>query len=92
MDAFNSPTISSSIVYSIMDDYRHMATRIPQKMFRHIYREANRCADFLARIDTLLENNFISFSSPPVDLVSMLEADASSLYVNRLCPETLLAV
>ena len=27
-----------------------------------------------------------------MDLVSILEADATSLYVNRLCPETLLAV
>ena len=27
-----------------------------------------------------------------MDLVSILEDDATSLYVNRLCPETLLAV
>ena len=27
-----------------------------------------------------------------MDLVSILEVDATSLYVNRLCPETLLAV
>ena len=27
-----------------------------------------------------------------MDLVSILEADATSLYVNRLCPETLLAL
>ena len=92
VDAFNSPTISSSIVYSIMDDYRHMATRIPQKMFRHIYREANKCANFLARIGILLENDFISFSNPPVDLVSILEADANGLYVNKFCSDPLFVV
>ena len=27
-----------------------------------------------------------------MDLVSILEVDATSLYVNRLCPETLLPV
>ena len=54
-----------------------------------IYREANRCADFLARIGILLENDFISFSNPPVDLVSILEADANGLYVNRFCSDPL---
>ena len=92
VDAFNSPTVSNSVVSSIMDECRYLATRIPQKRFRHIYREANRCADYLARIGTLLESNFIVFSSPPVDLVNYLEADATGLYVHRLCPETLLAV
>ena len=92
MDAFNSPTFSSSIVSSIMNDCRHMATWIPQKRFRHIYREANRCADFLARIGTLLESDFIVFSSLLMDLVSILEADASGLHVNRLCPDPFSAV
>ena len=92
VDAFNSPTVTNSVVSSIMDECRYLATRIPQKRFRHIYREANRCADCLARIGTLLESNFIVFSSPPVDLVSYLEADATGLYVHRLCPKTLLVV
>ena len=92
MDAFNSPTFSSSIVSSIMNDCRHMATWIPQKRFRHIYREANRCADFLARIGTLLESDFIVFSSLLMDLVSILEADANGLYVNRFCLKPLFAI
>lgn len=92
VDAFNSPTSSNSIVSSIMDDCRHMATRILQKRFRHIYKEANKCADFLARISILLDNDFIVFSSSPVDLDSSLEANANGLYVNRLCPEPLFAV
>ena len=69
-----------------------MATQIPQKRFRHIYREANRCADFLARIGTLLKNDFIVFSSSLVDLVSILEADANGLYVNRFCIDHLFVV
>ena len=49
------------------------------------YREANKCADFLARAGLLLESEFVVFPSPPVDLVSLLEADAVGLFVNRLC-------
>ena len=69
VDAFNSPSSSNSIVSSLMDDCICLATRIPQKRFRHIYREANKCADCLARIGSLLDSDFAVFSSPPVDLV-----------------------
>ena len=92
MDTLNSPTSSNSFISSILEDCRHMANRIPQKIFRHIYREANKCADFLARIGLLLDNDFIMFSSQPVDLTSILEADANGLYVNRLCSKPLFAV
>ncbi|KAK9985578.1 hypothetical protein SO802_030529 [Lithocarpus litseifolius] len=44
VDALNSQTYSNTIVSSIMDECRHMVTRIPQTRFRHIYREANKCA------------------------------------------------
>ena len=69
VDAFNSPSPSNSIVSSLMDDCICLATRIPHKRFRHIYREANKCADCLARIGSLLDSDFAVFSSPPVDLV-----------------------
>ena len=45
--------------------------------FRHIYREANRCTDFLARFGSLLENDFIIFTSPLVDLFFFREVDAN---------------
>lgn len=92
LDAFNSQAYSSTIVSSIMDDCRHMILRIPQTCLRHIYREANRCADYLAKVGTSIKGDFIVFHSPPVDLLSILEADASWLYVNRLCPIPIFAV
>ena len=92
MEALNSPTFSSSCVSLIMDECKHMANWLPQVRFRHIFREAIRCADFLASLGTLLENDFIVFTSLPVDLIPFLEADANGVYVNRLCPVTLVAV
>ena len=92
VDAFNSQAYSNTIVSSIMDDCRHMILRILQTCFRHIYREANRSADYLAKLGTSIEGDFIVFHSPPVDLVSILEADASGLHVNRLCPDPFSAV
>ena len=79
VDAFNLQTYSNTIVSSIMDDCKHLITQIPQTRFKHVYREANRCADFLAKLGTLLERDFIVFSSPHVDLLSILKANASGL-------------
>ena len=31
---------------------------------------ATQCADFLAKLGTGLENDFVTFSSPPVDLLN----------------------
>ena len=92
VDAFNSQGYSNTFISSIMDDCRHMISRIPQTRCRHIYREPNRCADFLAKVGTSIEDDFIVFHSPPVDLLSILEADANGLHVNKLCPAPSFAV
>ena len=92
VDALNSPNSPNSFSSSILEECRHMANQLPQKIFRHVYREANKCADLLARIGLLLDNDFIVFSSPPVDLASVLEADANGVYVNRLYSEPLFTV
>ena len=49
-------------------------------------------ADFLARLGLLLDSEFVVFSSPPMDLTSLLEADAVGLFVSRLCPAPVFAV
>lgn len=61
VDAFNSQAHSNTFVSSIMDDCRHMIPRIPQTRIRHIYSEANKCADFLAKLGTSIEGDFIVF-------------------------------
>ena len=42
----NSPNASYS---SLLADYRSLLDRIPLTRVKHVYREANRCADALAR-------------------------------------------
>ena len=69
-----------------------MISKIPQTWIRHIYREANRCANFLAKLGASCEDDFIVFSSPPVDLLSVLEADARGQFVSRLCSDVNCAV
>ena len=68
VDAFNLQNYSNSKVSSVMDDCKHLASQLPQMRVRHVYREANRCADCLAKLGTSLKSDFVVFSSPPVAL------------------------
>ena len=92
VDAFNLQSCTNTIRSSIMEDCRHLVTQIPQVRVRHVYRETNRCADFLAQLGTTLENDFSIFPSPPVDLLTILEADVCGLSINRFCTDILVAV
>ena len=85
VDAINFQGNSNSVVSSIMEDCRHLIAMIPQTSVRHIFREANRSADWLANFGLNLGVDFILFSSPPVDLLSCLEADSRGVYSSRFC-------
>ena len=39
-----------------------------------------------------MEIDFVVFSSPLVDIISVVEADYRGLYVNRLCPEPVFSI
>lgn len=70
-----------------MDDCRQLASQIPQVPFCHCFKEANRCADGLARMGTQQSLDFILYDSPPMDSVIFADFDNSGLYHNRCCPE-----
>ena len=63
-----------------------------QIQFRHCYRQANRCADMLARMSMDQVAAFISFDCSPVDIRSILDDDVAGLYVNRACSVTDVAI
>ena len=90
VDAIVNPNYSNIFASALLDDCRHLIQQIPQVRFKHCFREANRCADALARMGGLLEDDFTVFESPPVDISVLLEFDSKGLYMNRLCPASLL--
>ena len=92
VDVFNHQARANTVVSSIMDDCRFLATQIPQMSIRHIYREANRSADWLAKLGLMLDSDFEFFANPPVDLFSILEADCRGLYCYRQCTESVFSV
>ena len=48
----------------LVADCRKFLKDIPQVRIRHCYREANKCANTLARRDALLSQDFIIFLAP----------------------------
>ena len=48
---------------------------------QHCYREANKCADVLARRGALIDQDFTIFLEPPFDVVFLVRLDtAGTLY------------
>ena len=49
----------------LLNDCRYLLARLVQVRVGHIYREANQCADLLAKRGCTMQENFVVFDSPP---------------------------
>nr|POE45644.1 putative ribonuclease h protein [Quercus suber] len=56
---------------------------IPMVQVQHCYREANKCADSLARRGALLPQDFVIFLDPPSEVLFLLNLDAAGMYSDR---------
>lgn len=88
VDAFTNPSYSNTGSSGLFDDCKQLVTHLPQCSIKHVFREANMCADQLARLGSLQALDFTLFSYPPVDIMKFYEADSQGLFVNRLCTDS----
>jgi len=51
---------------SFIDDCRNLMKSIPQVRLKHCFREANRCADALAKFEANMEDDFIVLNPLPL--------------------------
>ncbi|XP_030970020.1 uncharacterized protein LOC115990321 [Quercus lobata] len=63
-----------------------LVARFSRCCIRHIYHEANICADKLSRLGLVQSLDFVLHHSPLVDLLPLIEANKHGLYSNRRCP------
>ena len=77
LDALLNPEYVNNIVSPLLDDCRMLATQFRRICFKHCYCEANWSADKLAGLGASQSLDFIVFQSPPVDILTSLEEDAS---------------
>ena len=85
MDVMKNSAYVNQIISPILDNCRQLMTGFQQVQLKHCYRQANRCADLMARLGANQEQEYMLFSSPPVDLAKTLEDDSSGVVFNRLC-------
>ena len=87
LDVITSPVCSNSLITSLVDDCKQLATRIPWISFKHCYREANWSTHKLARMGAVQESPFVIFLSPPVDVTRVFSSDMLGVFFSRECLE-----
>ena len=66
---------------------------LTQVRIAHVFREANRCADFLAKKGCSMREDFVIFDvSPSEELSRLLVSDRNGLYYYRQVANTLASV
>ena len=89
VDLVLSRKTPNSSYTSLLNDYRYLLNQFQPTKIRHVYREANRGADCLAKKACSLVNDaindFVILNVPPSpDLDVILNSDVHSLYSLRL--------
>ncbi|KAK9990739.1 hypothetical protein SO802_025724 [Lithocarpus litseifolius] len=77
----------------LLFDCRSLMARFTQVQVAHVFREANRCADYLAKNGCCMREDFVIFDvSPSNELDNLLVFDRNGLYCYRQVASTLASV
>ena len=78
----SNPASINFMLEPLLNDYRTLIRPLPSCSVIHIFREANRCADRLAKMGADLTTDFqISYEPPPV-VDSVLTFDKAEIFCN----------
>ena len=91
MDALDNPSYVNNVISPLLDDCKLLISRIPQFCIKHCFRQANRCADSLARLSFYLDADFSTFDSSLVDLIDVFKDDLNGLFCNRVYSDCIVA-
>ena len=84
--------INNNTIYGdldiLVDDCKELMKRIPYTKVQHCYRKINFCIDALAKLGSSLDQPFVFFCNPLLNLLSLLASDKQELFCNRLCSMT----
>ena len=83
VDILHNVNYENNVISPILDDCRQLLSRFDQVQVKHVYRQANGCADGLAKMGAEQESSFSCFSCPPDDIRSRIDFDGSGMYLVR---------
>ena len=93
MELLNGAECPNQSYSPLLNDCRSLIARLVQVWVRNCFREANQCADFLAKRGCVMSENFAVFDTPPfADLYILLDSDKNGLYYYRHVASTLASV
>ena len=90
VDLMQSSKPSINSLSSLLNDCRYLLRQFHQARIRHIFQEANRGVDYLAKGGCTFAGTFVVLDFPySEELCNILNSDASRLYSLRLTANTL---
>lgn len=87
VDVLGNLSYVNNIIYPILDDCRQLITCFQRVRIMHCFRQANWCADELARMSFRMNVDFKTYDSPPMDVLDVFEGDLNGMYFNKICHE-----
>ena len=84
VDLINSNSQTNAAYTTLLVDCRLLLSRIPHARVSHVFREANRSADALARNGSIMEEEFCTFDSAPNFVKELLCSDVNGVNFCRL--------
>ena len=85
VDVFGNPNFEGNVISPILDDCKQLMMQFHQIQFKHCYREANRCADMLAKVGLDQSSCLLHFDCPPEIIRTILDEDCNGMFVDRTC-------
>ena len=83
VDLLSKTTRSSNAIDTIAADCKEGLKKIPMTIMQQCYREANKCADALARWGALLPQDFVIFQELPIEVSFLLSLDSADVLYER---------
>ena len=77
---------------AILGDRKEGLKDILMVKIQHCYREANKCADALARRGAILSQDFVIFLEPPADVSLLLSLDAARVAFDQFVSDPIVVV
>ena len=68
----------------LLDDWRTLLKKFHKSIVQHIFKEANQCADALAKFGVTLSFDYINFVNSLTMVEDLLTFNKAELYCNRL--------
>ncbi|XP_050263906.1 uncharacterized protein LOC126708133 [Quercus robur] len=85
-DPMNCSANSNVANFAVVNNCKRLISLLPQAKVTHCYREANQCADGLARLGTQQDADILFYNSPPPSLLYCFLLDLYGHFCTRRCP------